>query len=514
MLPEPDTLPDARRSPLVWRLAAPSLAVSVVLLAVAGLAAVTLFISQRDAENALARMVQADSDAEQVDGFLKTLRLQLIERAAAGRWTDMAQFTRLSDECLRILRNMQAVWPSSNAELYRRLVLLDRELRVLVLSRSPEQRQATAERIVNELLAPELLAIAERERRESRQALLAAHARARELTMWTGWTLLLLGVVGAVAGALAGFGIARSWRRRLVELRVPIQSAAGSLDAVVGPVQVRGGAEVEDLEESLNSLAARVTDVVQRLQAAERESLRNDQLAALGQLAAGLAHELRNPLTSIRTLVEAARTGGPQSELDARDLEVIDEELTRLDSTLQTFLDFARPPKLERRPVDLRDVVRRTVVLVNPRAERQSVQIDVSLPKDPLIVDADPEQLRQVLLNLLLNALDALRTDGRIEVIASANMLTQEAVIEVADNGPGIPEAIRETLFDPFVSSKSSGTGLGLTICRRIIENHGGAITAGNRPTGGAVFSLRLPAESLAQTPAHGPAQVAPIASP
>ncbi|MBL8848905.1 MAG: HAMP domain-containing histidine kinase, partial [Planctomycetaceae bacterium] len=212
-----------------------------------------------------------------------------------------------------------------------------------------------------------------------------------------------------------------------------------------------------------------------------------------GQLAAGLAHELRNPLTAVRTLVEAARSRGAAAQLDGRDLEVVEEEISRLDSTLQSFLDYARPPVLERRPVDVRDVIQRTVQLVNARAEIQSVHIETSLPADPLVVSADSEQLRQVLLNLLLNALDSLGSGGRITVSAAAEPATGQVLLQIADTGPGIPAAVRDTLFDPFVSSKPSGTGLGLTICRRIVENHGGTIAAENSPTGGAVFSVKLP---------------------
>jgi signal transduction histidine kinase len=250
---------------------------------------------------------------------------------------------------------------------------------------------------------------------------------------------------------------------------------------------------VAELERSLNVLATRVADVVARLQAAERESLRNDQMAALGQLAAGLAHELRNPLTAIRTLVEAARGQGPGGRLDARDLEVLDEEIGRLDTTLQSFLDYARPPRLEQRSVDLRDVVRKTVQLVGPRAERQSIQLDVALPDEPLTAFADAEQLRQVLLNLLLNALDAIRTGGSVTLQAARDPAAGQIVLKVLDDGPGIPDSVREKLFEPFVSSKTAGTGLGLTISRRIVENHGGTITAEDRPEGGAVFTVRLP---------------------
>jgi len=496
---------DSQRSSLFWRLAAPSLAVSVALLAVAGLAAVSLFVAQREADRVLNEVVQADTHSGDVESILKAVRLQLMQHATDGVW-DFPQWNALRHRFHDIVELAQKFRSRDDDELQDTLQRLDRELGRLVFSPDPQQRRQTADRIINEILEPELLAIAEQDREQARQALLAAQARSRGLTRWTGWMLLLLGVGGAAAGALAGFSIARTFRQKLVELRVPIQSASGSLDAVVGPVQVWGGAEVEDLEQSLNSLAARVSDVVQRLQAAERESLRNDQLAALGQLAAGLAHELRNPLTAIRTLVEIARSGGPAARLDGRDLEVVDEELTRLDTTLQSFLDYARPPKLERRAIDVRDVIQRTVQLVTPRAEQQSVDMFVAAPPNPLRVSADPEQLRQVLLNLLLNALDALGAGGRIDISANFDFEQRQVVLKITDSGPGIPESIRDKLFEPFVSSKSSGTGLGLTICRRIIENHGGTLTAANGLDGGAVFTIHLPAEFPVAPPTTEPA--------
>ena len=127
------------------------------------------------------------------------------------------------------------------------------------------------------------------------------------MTRRADWALLVFGVVGTVGGTVAGFGIARSLRRELIELSIPIRSAMGSLNEVVGPVQVFSTDNFAELDAALGSLAQRVAQVVERLQSAERERLRNDQMAALGQLAAGLAHELRNPLTAMKTIVDAAR---------------------------------------------------------------------------------------------------------------------------------------------------------------------------------------------------------------
>jgi len=498
----PAELPQSR---LAWRLAGPSVVVSLVVLIAAGLAAKSLFDAQRKADDVLREVVDADNYYGEVVLLLTKIRAQLLRHAFAGLSTDLETLADLRSNLHEIVESSRHDQSPDIDQVRDDLQLLDEELAELILNPDPLQRRETANRIVSGILAPDLLSIAERDSRLARRALVDAQTRSRELTKWTGWIILIFGVAGAAAGVLAGFGIARTLRQRLVELRVPIQTAAGSLDAVVGPVEVRSGADVEDIEESLNSLASRVSDVVQRLQSAERESLRNDQLASLGQLAAGLAHELRNPLTAIRTLVEAARTGGPAAQLDGRDLEVVDEELTRLDSTLQSFLDYARPPKLQRRAIDLRDVVDRTALLVKPRAEQQSVRLHVAEPATPVRVNADPEQLRQVVLNLLLNALDALGSGGQIEVAAEEHTAQKKVTLTIADNGPGITASIRDKLFEPFVSSKASGTGLGLTICRRIVENHGGTITVENRPTGGAIFTIQLPAEAPLAVPSTVP---------
>ena len=484
-------------SSLVWRVAGPSLAASAALLAIAALAAVSLFEAQREAERVLRDVEAADAISDELQSALEQVRGQLVEFAANGDDQSIANLSKLRDATLSYRFKVEGIHNGDGVvdldELRRMLSGLEQVVRSLEVADSNAQRRVIAEHLVDQILDGDLLARAAQQRQLTRLALSEARLRSRELTNWTGWTLLLLGVAGSGAGVLAGFGLARSLRQQLVELSVPIRTAAGSLDEVVGPVQVRSGGEVEDIENSLNSLASRVASVVERLQAAERESLRNDQLAALGQLAAGLAHELRNPLTAVRTLVEAARSRGADAQLDGRDLEVVEEEISRLDSTLQSFLDYARPPVLERRPIDVRDVIQRTVQLVNARAELQSVRLEMTLPSDPLVVSADAEQLRQVLLNLLLNALDSLGGGGRITVSAELDTSAGQIVLTIADSGPGIPPAIRDKLFDPFVSSKPSGTGLGLTICRRIVENHGGTITADNAPSGGAVFTVRLP---------------------
>lgn len=333
--------------------------------------------------------------------------------------------------------------------------------------------------------------------------------------------LLLLGTTGPVAGLLAGFGIARALRRSIIELSVPIRDAAGKLNEVVGPVTVSAGGTFKELESELRQIAEHIGTMVERLQQNQRDMLRAEQLAAVGQLAAGIAHELRNPLMTMKLLVETATEPGGSACLRGEDLEVMDTVVARVEKSVQSLLDFARPPKLEKRRFDLLEIARESVSLVAGRAEQQRVQIECELPNGPMVVQADAGQLRQLLLNLLLNALDALSTAGTVwlrlardEPRAGTATLGPVAVggqapetsltIEVADTGSGLPADLGERIFDPFVSTKETGTGLGLSISKRIVEAHGGRIAAANRPQGGAVFTVTLPLAADGEAVKHG----------
>ncbi|HJZ90948.1 MAG TPA: ATP-binding protein, partial [Gemmataceae bacterium] len=175
------------------------------------------------------------------------------------------------------------------------------------------------------------------------------------------------------------------------------------------------------------------------------------------------------------------------------DLELIEQELRRIERSLQTFLDYSRPPQPCRAPADLGAVVRDALALVRPRADQQGVEIRLNLPEGPVPLLADSEQLRQVILNLLLNALDALPHGGTVAV-AVGRPVGDIAEVTVTDTGPGIAADLLPRLFEPFASTKDTGLGLGLVVSKRIVEDHGGSIRGSNRPAGGACFAVRLPA--------------------
>ncbi len=330
------------------------------------------------------------------------------------------------------------------------------------------------------------------------------------------WGLIALGLGVPITGLVLGFAMARSMGRSIYQLSVGIRDAAGRLNRELGSVTLEEKGDLPDLHRQMQGVLVEIERVIGELQQREREVLRAEQLAAVGQVAAGVAHELRNPLTSVKMLVQTGLEGN--QGLPVEDLTIIEHEIRRMEQCIRVLLDFARPPSPERRQVNLADILGRALTLVEGRARRQKVTMTLDLPAEPICVNVDPEQIHQVLINLLLNALDALPQGGTVRVTAGSRQRAAEsqdnemaensngsigsfpsplaaAFIEVRirDTGPGIAPRIRQRLFEPFVSSKETGLGLGLSICKRLIEDHGGAIQGNNSPDGGAEFSFTLP---------------------
>jgi two-component system sensor histidine kinase HydH len=252
---------------------------------------------------------------------------------------------------------------------------------------------------------------------------------------WMAWGLAGVGTIGSIAGLLMGYGVARGLGRSV---------------------------------------------------------MRAEELAEVGQLAAGMAHELKNPLTAVKMLVQTNREEAELRGLPAEDLHIIEQEILRMESRLNVFVDFARPPKPERRLVDLKTVVGETLALVSGRARKQRVTLRFNPPETPVLAKADGEQLRQLLVNLALNALDVMPRGGQLEIELRPTS-EHDADLAVLDTGPGIAKRHLSRLYEPFFTSKESGLGLGLAVSQRIARDHGGTIRASNRPQGGACFTLRLP---------------------
>jgi signal transduction histidine kinase len=215
-----------------------------------------------------------------------------------------------------------------------------------------------------------------------------------------------------------------------------------------------------------------------------------EKLAALGRLSAGLAHELRNPLNTLSVLTYAMLEQAPHGGLRVSDLEVVQSEIRRLNLLVDQFLDFARPrpPRFERQRLE--EVLEETLLLIGPEAASKRVVLERMWQETPAVW-ADGDQLKQVFLNLMLNALQAMEHGGRLR--AATQRRAGGVVVEIGDTGPGVAPEILDRLFEPFATSRPGGTGLGLPISLRIVQGHNGELRIESTPGVGTTATVWLP---------------------
>jgi len=528
---------------LMARMVAPTLILAIGLLLLGGVAAWYLHRMQREASSFLVASVAKVRAAEELEILSYRLRARLDEFLLTGDRAPLETVAALQAEVAGWIEKAKGLANSPQeerliAEIERGYGQFLTGYREAGRGTPPEDQRGTVLRLIQHMTKAEILRPAAEYRELNQKRMAAASQRGQQIADRMGLALLLLGMCGAVAGLLAGFSIARGIQRSIVQLAVPIRDATGKMEEIVGPVTVFSDPSFRGMETALHQLSEKLGAVVERVHESHRAAARAEQLAAVGQLAAGLAHELRNPLTSIKVLVQGAGEHGSDG-LRGRDLAVVEEEIDRMNRTIQTFLDYARPSEPEKSRFRLGDTLQQTVNLLSARAGQLGISIEMQLPAANLAIEADEGQVRQVLLNLLINAMEASAQGGTVTVsmeyepqtapealapdaapasgkadrrrpreapegplgpetaLPFSRSVTGWARLEVADSGCGLPRELGERIFEPFVSTKDAGTGLGLAICKRIVEGHGGRITARNRPEGGALFTVRLPMGSL-----------------
>lgn len=226
----------------------------------------------------------------------------------------------------------------------------------------------------------------------------------------------------------------------------------------------------------------------------EKQLLHAEKLAAIGQLSAVIAHEIRNPLTGIRLGI-GALLEDTQDYRQRESLEAIIQDVRRLDDVLKQLLDFTKRKKEERAPIQVPDLLDRALFFIRKQARKQNVEIKLNISADLPPVIADGDQLQQVVLNILLNALQAMPEGGELRI--RADRLTHGGqsgiLVTVQDTGKGFPQEYKDKLFDMFFSTKPSGSGVGLAVSSKIIAEHGGAIWVESPPELGALVNIFLP---------------------
>jgi hypothetical protein len=314
---------------------------------------------------------------------------------------------------------------------------------------------------------------------------------------------LVVFALGMLAALYLSWSVTRPLQRLTAAAR---QVAGGDLSVQVPP---GGGKETSSLARSFNEMVARLReqhDLEARLHFAERST-------AMGRLASALAHEIRNPLNFINLSIDHARERlAPEDEARRRDFErvltAMKSEISRLNRLVVDFLSFGKPARLEPRLCSLEPMLREVAALVEPKARDQGIDVRVEAqPGLPRIV-ADPELLKTCVLNLMLNAVDAMPGGGvlRLDLRREDERPDAPLVVEVADTGVGMSAEAVRSAFEPYFSTKETGVGLGLALTRKIVSDHGGTITLDSAPGRGTLARLVLPLAAPERAAREAPA--------
>jgi signal transduction histidine kinase len=319
---------------------------------------------------------------------------------------------------------------------------------------------------------------------ENRIARVRAESRARARFI-NGFALVVVPLV-VVLGVLLAYILIK-------QILEPVRQLA--LEAAPANPAAFAPDEVKALSTRVHNLIEDVDQAHSELTRSQEHLLQSGKWAMVGKLAAGVAHSIRNPLTSVNMRLFSLKRSLAMSASQQEDFQVISEEVKHIDTIVRNFLEFSRPPKLKMQRLSPSDVVDMALVLLRYRLESYGVEVKLARTERLPEVSADPDQLKEVLVNLILNACEVMAEGGAItigEATGEDAALGPVVFIRVSDTGPGIPESVRDKVFQPFFSTKEEGTGLGLSIATRIIEDHGGRLELEAGQNGGATFVITL----------------------
>ncbi len=228
---------------------------------------------------------------------------------------------------------------------------------------------------------------------------------------------------------------------------------------------------------------------------------RSHKLSLVGQIAAGMAHEIKNPLASVKGAVEILSDEATKPNEREEFRKIVFKEIKRMNNSIMDLLEFARPSEPKFTPMNLGEILNSTTKQVQAQAGKRDITITTQVD-DSVNIKGDGEKIHQILLNLVINAIDASEDGSEVTISLNKDDDQRLAILKVEDSGAGINESDLPRVFEPFFTTKSTGTGLGLAIARSIIEKHGGKITLKNKPSGGVIASIELPIVNEEEVPA------------
>jgi len=401
------------------------------------------------------------------------------------RWLAEARRTAPSPEGLAHLERLERVYRRYDRERDRAIALFQRG--DVAAARSLQLHEVKALADEAHRLSDEYLAVS---RRSVEVAMDRVDRRIRAEATAVGVILALTAAAGLALLALLSRKLLGPLRELAAEARSLARADGAARSAPEGEDDLR------EIGRLLRRLVADVRDTRLALEESRDRLLDSEQLATVGRMAAGVAHEIRNPLTAMRMWLFAIRGQVGEAPQMLEKCDLLADEIGRLDGIVGSFLELSRPPAPVLEPQDVSRLVDGTLDLLAEQIRRGSLRVlRVRAPSLPR-VQADVQQLRQVFLNLLANAAEATPEGGEIRV--SEDVETDGGstfvTVRVGDTGPGIPECVRARLFEPFVTSKRNGTGLGLSIAAGIVTRHGGRLALESSDERGSVFAVRLPA--------------------
>jgi signal transduction histidine kinase len=313
--------------------------------------------------------------------------------------------------------------------------------------------------------------------------------------------MIILGIGGVIVGLFIGWLISRMLFAPINQLILKVRGASG--EAVVEKLKIPLGDE-------LNELGSRIIQLIERVNQTQDDLNRNKQLlqysnkyAALGKVAPTIAHEIRNPLTAIKMLIYSIKEEKEIPESIQQDLKIISSEIDRMEEFIKNFLKFAKPADPQFYPVNPDEIVREVVMILNPKIRQSEINLFNNTTDEGWVVMADSNHLKQLFMNLILNAIEVTPKKGSITLCSDLQKITdvenkaqskEYLRISIEDTGCGIPAGIMDNLFEPFVKGSEQGVGIGLSISQNIASMHNGWIEAQNKPDDqGAIFYVFLP---------------------